>query len=116
MRAAANRASRYQAAEPMPTKKPMGQFVRYDRAIALQTVSSARTAPSASAGAGCRVSARAAAGGPTMRLNMSRAPTTGTAAVVASATRARKSISIRAAGMPRASATSGSALVSSSGR
>lgn len=68
------------------------------------------------AGSGCLVTARAAAAGPTIRLNMSSAPTTGTAVVVARATSARNSGSSHAVRLPRASARPGEVPASTSGR
>ena len=62
------------------------------------------------------VNARAAAGGPIIRLKMSAVPTTGTVIVVASATSSRKPSSMPNGAMPRAWALSGSTEESSSGR
>jgi hypothetical protein len=62
------------------------------------------------------VNDRAAAAGPIISANMSSAPTTGTVMLVASAITIRKHNSIRRVLTPRASATSGSAEASSSGR
>ena len=59
---------------------------------------------------------RAAAGGPIIRLKISRAPTTGTVMAVARATTMRKQISIRWLRMPFASAISGTTEESMSGR
>ena len=59
---------------------------------------------------------RAAAAGPIIRLNISSAPTTGTVIEVARAITMRKYNSARRVETPRASATSGTALVSMSGR
>src|SRR4029077_16474242 len=81
-----------------------------------QTVTSAMPTDKAMARAGRAVSARAAAAGPIIRLNISSAPTTGTVMLVASAMTSRNTSSIRRAGIPRASATSGSAEENSSGR
>jgi hypothetical protein len=80
------------------------------------TVTSAMATDRAMARAGRAVSARAAAAGPIIRLNISSAPTTGTVMLVASAMTSRNASSIRRGGTPRASATSGSAEDSSSGR
>ena len=68
------------------------------------------------ASTGRAVSERAAAAGPIIRLNISSAPTTGTVMLVARAMTSRKPSSIQRADTPRASATSGSAEDSSSGR
>ena len=65
---------------------------------------------------GRAVTERAAAAGPIIRLNISSAPTTGTVMDVARAMTIRKYSSTRRLDTPRASATSGSALVSMSGR
>src|SRR5215470_2130412 len=81
-----------------------------------QTVTSAKATDRVMARTGRAVSARAAAAGPIIRLNISSAPTTGTVMLVASAMTSRNASSIRRGGIPRASATSGSAEDSSSGR
>jgi len=62
------------------------------------------------------VNDRAVAGGPIIRLKISRAPTTGSAMLVASATTTRKHVSTRPLRMPRASPSSGITDDSSSGR
>src|SRR5215469_18203666 len=100
----------------MPTKKPSGQFVRYDRAIDSQVTTRAIATESARATPGRAVTDRAAAAGPIIRLNISSAPTTGTVIEVARAITTRKYSSVRRVETPRASATSGTALVSMSGR
>jgi len=99
-----------------PTKKPSGQLVRYDAAMPIQTVASAMPMASAMACPGRLVNDRAAAAGPIISANMSSAPTTGTVMLVASAITIRKHSSIRRVLTPRASATSGIADASSSGR
>src|SRR5579875_1053101 len=81
-----------------------------------QMVTRARTTDRAMASGGRLVTARAAAGGPTMREKVSRAPTTGTVRAVAAASTSRNSNSIRGRLTPRASATSGTVEDSSSGR
>jgi SulP family sulfate permease len=68
----------YATALNVPTKNPTGQFVRYELAMASQTVASANTTDKATAIDGRFVKDRAAAGGPIMRLKIRRAPTTGT--------------------------------------
>ena len=68
------------------------------------------------ASTGRAVTDRAAADGPIIRLNISRAPATGTVMLVARAMSSRNPSSIPRADTPRASATSGSAEDSSSGR
>jgi len=68
------------------------------------------------ASSGLLVSERAAAGGPIIRLKISKAPTTGSVMLVASATVTRNSSSIRRPRMPRAALTSGASDDSSSGR
>src|SRR5215831_10307383 len=100
----------------MPTKKPSGQSDRYESAMLPQTVTSAMTTERVMAKAGLAVSDLAAAAGPIIRLNISSAPTTGTVMLVASAITSKNASSIRRAGTPRASATSGSADDSISGR
>src|SRR5579875_628454 len=65
---------------------------------------------------GSATSSRAAAGGPTMRLNMSSAPTTGTVMAVARATTTRKARSMGRVRSPRASATWGRAEDNRRGR
>src|ERR1700729_3016975 len=71
---------------------------------------------SATAVRGRVVKARAAAGGPIIRLKMSAVPTTGTVMVVASATSIRNASSAGYGGIPRACAESGRVEDSSSGR
>src|SRR5215470_10649052 len=100
----------------VPTKKPRGQFVWYDSAMDSQTVAKAITTESAIAAPGRAVTERAAAAGPIIRLNISSAPTTGTVIDVATAITTRKERSTRRVETPRASAPSGNALVSMSGR
>src|SRR5579875_542998 len=100
----------------MPTKNPSGQFVRYDSAIDSQVTARAIATDSASATPGRAVTDRAAAAGPIIRLNISRAPTTGTVIDVARAITTRKYISTARGDTPRAAATSGIADVSMSGR
>jgi hypothetical protein len=80
------------------------------------TVTSAIVTDSAIATPGREVTLRAAAAGPIIRLNMSSAPTTGTVMDVASPITTRKYSSARRVETPRASAISGSAEVSISGR
>src|SRR4029077_10147875 len=99
-----------------PTKKPSGQSDWYEIAIPAHTVTSAMTTDRAMARTGLAVSDLAAAAGPIIRLNISRAPTTGTVMLVASAMTSRNASSIRRADTPRASATSGSAEENISGR
>ena len=65
--------------------------------MAAHAVSSARPMERTTAGTGRATKARAAAGGPIMRLKISSAPTTGTVTVVAAATTSRKAISMRRA-------------------
>src|ERR1700722_9975467 len=89
-----------------PTKNPTGQLVWYDAAIEIHTVARAMSTERAMAASGRLTNDRAAAGGPTMRVNMSRAPTTGTDKVAVRATRTRKSISTRNVRMPAARASS----------
>ena len=84
--------------------------------MAVHAVRSARPTDSTMAGPGRFTKARAAPGGPIMRLKMRRAPTTGSATVVAAATTSRKEISMRSGPMPRDSATSGTVDESSRGR
>jgi hypothetical protein len=52
----------------VPTKKPTGQLVQYELAMAVHAVKSASTTDRTSALCGRRVSERAAAGGPIIRL------------------------------------------------
>src|SRR5580704_1373372 len=99
-----------------PTKKPIGQFVAYEPATDAHTVARAMPTERTIAAAGPRTNDRAAAGGPTIRLNISSAPTTGTAVVVTIATTTRNSSSIRRLRTPWASPTSGTTELSSSGR
>jgi putative phosphoribosyl transferase len=108
--------ARKKPAAMTPTKKPSGQLVWYDAAMPIQTVASAMPMASAMACPGRLVNDRAAAAGPIISANMSSAPTTGTVMLVASAITIRKHNSIRRVLTPRASATSGSADASSSGR
>jgi putative phosphoribosyl transferase len=108
--------ARKKPAAMTPTKKPSGQLVWYDAAMPIQTVASAIPMASAMACPGRLVNDRAAAAGPIISANMSSAPTTGTVMLVASAITIRKHNSIRRVLTPRASATSGSAEASSSGR
>ena len=68
------------------------------------------------ASTGLAVRDLAAAAGPIIRANISRAPTTGTVMLVASAMTSRNASSIRRADTPRASATSGIAEDSINGR
>ena len=114
--AAQPRPAAYQQAPKDPTKNPTGQLVRSDSAIAAHTVTSANTTDRLMARYGLLVIDRAAAGGPIIRLKISRAPTTGSVMLVASATTTRKHISIRKLDTPRASASSGITEVSMSGR
>jgi len=81
-----------------------------------QTVIRAMPAATAMACPGRLVNERAAAAGPIISANMSRAPTTGTVMLVATAIAIRKHSSMRRVLTPRASATSGSADASRSGR
>ena len=99
-----------------PTKKPIGRLVRYASAIADHTVPSAMSTDRPIAVNGLLVNERAAAAGLIRRLKMSRAPTTGTAIVVVSATTSRKTTSMRPLPTPRASATSGITDENISGR
>src|SRR5260370_26385427 len=99
-----------------PTKKPSGQLDWYETTMPVQTVTSARTPERAIARTGLAVSDLAAAAGPIIRLNISSAPTTGTVMLVARAMTSRNPSSIRRDDTPRASATSGSAEDSISGR
>ena len=99
-----------------PTKKPSGQSDWYEIAMPAHTVTSAMITDRAIARAGLAVSDLAAAAGPIIRLNISSAPTTGTVMLVASAMTSKNASSIRRAGTPRASATSGSAEENISGR
>jgi len=69
------------------------QLVRYELAIAVQTVTSASTTESTMAKRGRSVNDRAAAGGPIIRLKINNAPTTGTVIAVAMAIVTRKAIS-----------------------
>jgi len=108
--------ARKKPAAMTPTKKPSGQLVWYDAAMPIQTVASAMPMASAMACPGRLVNDRAAAAGPIISANISSAPTTGTVMLVASAITSRKHSSIRRVLTPRASATSGSADASSSGR
>src|SRR5579875_1896511 len=80
------------------------------------TVARAIATDRAIATPGRAVTARAAAAGPIIRLNISSAPTTGTVIEVASAITTRKYTSVLRVDTPPASATSGSAEVSMSGR
>ena len=73
----------------------MGQLVTYEMAMALQTVTSAMATESPMAGRGRSVNARAAAGGPIIRLKIRKAPTTGTVMAVATARTTKKHISMR---------------------
>ena len=73
----------------------------------IQTVTSAMATDRVIASIGRAVSDLAAAAGPIIRLNISRAPTTGTVMLVARAITSRNASSIRRADTPRASATSG---------
>ncbi len=66
-----------------------------DSAIAAHTVTSAITTDRHMATYGLLVTDLAAAGGPIIRLKISKAPTTGSVMLVASATTTRNSISIR---------------------
>ena len=84
--AARIRPSAYQTALNAPTKKPIGQFVTNEIAMAAQTVTSAIATDRVIATGARSVNERAAAGGPIMRLNMRRAPTTGSVIAVARAT------------------------------
>src|SRR5260370_31838125 len=81
-----------------------------------QTVTSAMTTDRVIARPGRAVSDLAAAAGPIIRLNISSAQTLGTVMLGARAMTSRNTSSIRRAGTPRASATSGSAEDSISGR
>jgi hypothetical protein len=99
-----------------PTKNPSGQLVRYDAAMPIQTVARAMATARAIACSGRLTNDRAAAAGPIISANISSAPTRGTVMLVASAITIRKHSSIRRVLTPRASATSGSADASSSGR
>jgi len=108
--------ARKKPAAMTPTKKPSGQLVWYDAAMPIQTVASAMPMARAMACPGRLVNDRAAAAGPIISANISSAPTTGTVMLVASAITMRKHSSIRRVLTPRASATSGSADASSSGR
>src|SRR5258708_13507235 len=74
------------------------------------------TTDSSMATGGRLVMDRAAAGGPIIRLKISKAPTTGTVIAVASATTTRKHISMRWLRMPLASPISGTTEESISGR
>src|SRR5579863_9318364 len=99
-----------------PTRKPSGQLDSYETTIPAQTVTSAITTARVMASTGRAVTDLAAADGPIIRLNISSAPTTGTVMLVARAMTSRNPSSIRRAGTPRASATSGSTEDSRSGR
>lgn len=79
----------------VPTKNPIGQSVTKETAMAAQTVVNAIPTDRPIAIGGLLVNERAAAGGPIMRLKMSRAPTTGTVIAVANATTTKNAISIR---------------------
>src|SRR5487761_1469570 len=114
--AAQPRPSRKNAAPMLATKKPSGQFVRYDSTMPAHTQTGASQTERARARAGLAVTDRAAAAGPIIRLNISSAPTTGTVIDVARAITTRNTSSIRSGESPRAAATSGIADVSSSGR
>ena len=72
--------------------------------MAAHTVTSAIATDRTMATGGRIVNERAAAGGPIIRLKMSRAPTTGTVMAVARATTTRNAISIRWLLTPLASA------------
>src|SRR6266566_8716365 len=74
------------------------------------------TTDNAIARTGLLVRDLAAAGGPIIRLKISRAPTTGTVTAVARATRRRNAISMRWLRTPLASATSGTMEESMRGR
>src|SRR5260370_61238 len=82
----------------------------------VHTVTSAIPTDRVIASIGRAVSDLAAAAGPIIRLNISRAPTTGTVMLVARAITSRNASSIRRDDTPRASATSGIVEDSSSGR
>jgi hypothetical protein len=84
--------------------------------MAAQVSTAAMTTDSAIARPGRAVRDRAAAGGPIIRLKISRAPTTGRVMLVAMARMTRNSSSTRAARTPRASPDSGASEDSSSGR
>src|SRR5580700_6006644 len=105
--AAHPRPSAYMAALIAPTKNPTGQFVVYEAAIAAHTTISAIATDRAIATSGRSVNERAAAGAPIIRLKISSVPTTGTVIVLARASTARNSISIRQRLTPRASPASG---------
>src|SRR5260370_28094763 len=99
-----------------PTKRPSGQLDWYEITMPVQPVTSAMATDRTIASTGRAVSDLAAAAGPIIRLNISSAPTTGTVMRVARAMTSRNPSSIRRADTPRASATSGSAEDSISGR
>ncbi len=63
------RAAAYASALMLPTKNPMGRFDRYEIAMAAQTVARTRPTDTPIAWRGRLVNARAAAGGPSKRLN-----------------------------------------------
>src|ERR1700678_4415569 len=100
----------------VPTRKPSGQLDSYEITMPTQTVTRAMTTARGHGKTGRAVTDLAAADGPIIRLNISSAPTTGTVMLVASAITSRNASSIRRVLMPRASATSGSAEDSISGR
>src|SRR5690348_1335013 len=84
--------------------------------MAAHTVTKATATDKIMARPGLLVRDRAAAGGPIIKLKISRAPVTGTVMVVARASTIRKAISTRRPRMPLASAISGTTEVSVSGR
>ena len=74
------------------------------------------TTDNCNASSGRSVNDRAAAAGPTIRLNTSSAPTTGSAIAVASARMVRNQSSIRSLDTPLAFASSGATELSRSGQ
>lgn len=84
----------YIAAQIAVTKKPIGQSVCTDRAMAAHTAPTDSTTEAAIDRPGLRVKHRAVAAGPTSRANISRAPTIGTLIVVAHARTSAKAIEV----------------------